>query len=224
MNPGLLPPTLSSPSFPVALVVKSPPANSGDIRDVGSTPSWEDLLEEDTATHSSILAWRTKEWTQLTQLSTSTRLSSSYMLETGRPGTLGAEVRPGTRDLATYRSWEFLVFKKLCCSLFLYLLKLGMLLPTTGGSVTLKLYSLQDHAAKPSANRGSLPSGWPLGVTHQRFSPRRSAHCNCGISNSPSSPACPSLFGAIYLIATPHDGLFKGERGSYKPVKAIIWY
>ena len=84
-----------------------------------------------------------KSRTQLTQLSTFTRLSSSYMLETGRPGTLGAEVRPGTRDLATYRSWEFLVFKKLCCSLFLYLLKLGMLLPTTGGSVTLEPYSLR---------------------------------------------------------------------------------
>ncbi|KAM9194028.1 signal peptide peptidase-like 3 isoform 3-T3 [Dugong dugon] len=38
----------------------------------------------------------------------------------------------------------------------------------------------------------------------------RSANCYCGVSHSPSSPACPSLLGAIYLIATSHDGLFKG--------------
>ena len=38
----------------------------------------------------------------------------------------------------------------------------------------------------------------------------RSAHGYCGLSHSPGRPACPSLFGAIYLIATPHDGLFKG--------------
>ena len=40
----------------VVLVVKNPPANAGDIRDVGSIP--EDPLEECMATHSSILAWR----------------------------------------------------------------------------------------------------------------------------------------------------------------------
>ena len=38
----------------VALSVKNPPANAGDIRDVGQ----ENPLEEDMATHSSILAWR----------------------------------------------------------------------------------------------------------------------------------------------------------------------
>ena len=36
-------------------MAKNPPANSGDVRDVGR----EDPLEEGTATHSSILAWRT---------------------------------------------------------------------------------------------------------------------------------------------------------------------
>ena len=36
----------------VALLVKNPPANAGDIRDVSS------ILEEGMATHSSILAWR----------------------------------------------------------------------------------------------------------------------------------------------------------------------
>ena len=46
----------------VALVVKNPPANAGDIRDLGSIPGLGGCLEEDTATHSSILAWRSP-WT-----------------------------------------------------------------------------------------------------------------------------------------------------------------
>ena len=41
----------------MALVDKNPPANAGDVRDMGSIP-WEDPLEEDMAIHSSILAWR----------------------------------------------------------------------------------------------------------------------------------------------------------------------
>ena len=40
----------------VALMVKNLPANAGDVRDVGSIPAWEDPLEEEMATHSSILA------------------------------------------------------------------------------------------------------------------------------------------------------------------------
>ena len=47
----------------VALVVKNPPANTGDLRDVVQPLSREDPLEEDTATHSSILAWRIP-WTE----------------------------------------------------------------------------------------------------------------------------------------------------------------
>ena len=43
----------------VALVVKNPPANVGDVRDVGSIPGSGRSLEEEMATHSSILAWRT---------------------------------------------------------------------------------------------------------------------------------------------------------------------
>ena len=39
-------------------MVKNPPASAGDIRDVGSVPGWEDPLEQEMATHSSILAWR----------------------------------------------------------------------------------------------------------------------------------------------------------------------
>ena len=39
-----------------ALMVKNSPANARDIRDVGSILAWEDALEEEMATHSSILA------------------------------------------------------------------------------------------------------------------------------------------------------------------------
>ena len=42
----------------VALVVKTPLANAGDVRDAGSILGWEDTLEEGMATQSSILAWR----------------------------------------------------------------------------------------------------------------------------------------------------------------------
>ena len=42
----------------VACMVKNPPANAENIRDVGSVHGWEDPLEEYMATHSSILAWR----------------------------------------------------------------------------------------------------------------------------------------------------------------------
>ena len=43
--------------------VKSLLANAGDVRDSGSIPGWEDPLEEEMATHSSILAWRIP-WTE----------------------------------------------------------------------------------------------------------------------------------------------------------------
>ena len=42
----------------MALVVKNPLANAGDIRDMGSILGQENPLEESVATHSSILAWR----------------------------------------------------------------------------------------------------------------------------------------------------------------------
>ena len=44
-------------------MVKTPPANTGDIRDMGSILGWEDPLWEGIATHSSILAWRVP-WTE----------------------------------------------------------------------------------------------------------------------------------------------------------------
>ena len=62
-------------------MVRNAPANAGDTKDAVSIPGWEDPLEEEMATDSSILAWeipRTEEpqtatvhgfaksWTQLT--------------------------------------------------------------------------------------------------------------------------------------------------------------
>ena len=47
----------------VVLVVKNPPANAGDLTDVGLIPGLEDPLEKSMATHSSILAWRIP-WTK----------------------------------------------------------------------------------------------------------------------------------------------------------------
>ena len=39
-------------------MIKNPPANAGDIRDLDSIPGLGKFLEEGRATHSSILAWR----------------------------------------------------------------------------------------------------------------------------------------------------------------------
>ena len=47
----------------LVLVVKSPPANAGDIETRAGSLGQEDPLEEGTATHSSILAWRIP-WTE----------------------------------------------------------------------------------------------------------------------------------------------------------------
>ena len=47
----------------VALVVKNPPANAGDIRDGVPSLGGEDPLEKGMATHSSGLAWRIP-WTE----------------------------------------------------------------------------------------------------------------------------------------------------------------
>ena len=40
------------------LVVKNPPAGAGDTRDAGSIPGLARSLEKETATHSSIIAWK----------------------------------------------------------------------------------------------------------------------------------------------------------------------
>ena len=42
----------------VVLVVKNPPANAGDIRDVGLIPGWGRFPGGGMAIHSSFLAWR----------------------------------------------------------------------------------------------------------------------------------------------------------------------
>ena len=47
----------------MALMVKNLPARSGDIRDRVRSLGREDPLEQDMATHSSILAWRIP-WTE----------------------------------------------------------------------------------------------------------------------------------------------------------------
>ena len=44
-------------------MVKNPPASAGDVRDGGSVPGWGRSLEEEMATHASILAWRIP-WTE----------------------------------------------------------------------------------------------------------------------------------------------------------------
>ena len=47
----------------VVQVVENLPASAGDTRDVGSFLGWKDPLEEERATHSSILAWKIP-WTE----------------------------------------------------------------------------------------------------------------------------------------------------------------
>ena len=47
----------------MALVVKNLLASAADVRDLGSILGWENSLEEEMATHSSILAWRIP-WTE----------------------------------------------------------------------------------------------------------------------------------------------------------------
>ena len=44
-------------------MVKNLPANKGDIKDAGSIPGLEGSLEQEMATHSSILAWKIP-WTE----------------------------------------------------------------------------------------------------------------------------------------------------------------
>ena len=44
-------------------MVKNPPASAGDLETGIRSLGWEDLLEKEMATHSSILAWRIP-WTE----------------------------------------------------------------------------------------------------------------------------------------------------------------
>ena len=52
-----------SQGFPGGSVVKNLPANAGDVREVSLILGQEDPLEEGTAIHSSLLAWRIP-WTE----------------------------------------------------------------------------------------------------------------------------------------------------------------
>ena len=66
VNPNLpiYPPlTLDPRASQVVLVVKNPPDNPGDLRDMSSTPGSDDPLEEGMATPSNIFAWRSP-WTE----------------------------------------------------------------------------------------------------------------------------------------------------------------
>ena len=49
--------------FPGGAVIKNLLASAGDIRDVGLISGQEDCLEEETATHSSTIAWGVP-WTE----------------------------------------------------------------------------------------------------------------------------------------------------------------
>ena len=57
----------------MVLVVKSPPAKVEDMRDTGLIPGSEDLLEGETATHSSLLAWRIPRTEELRRLQSMVR-------------------------------------------------------------------------------------------------------------------------------------------------------
>ena len=46
-----------SGDFPSGTVVKNLPASAGDAGDLSQIPSQEDPLEEEMATHSTILSW-----------------------------------------------------------------------------------------------------------------------------------------------------------------------
>ena len=65
----------------VALVVKNLLAMAGDVRDTGFIPGSGRSLEEDMATHSSILAWRIP-WTE--------ELGRPQSMESQRVGHVGA--------------------------------------------------------------------------------------------------------------------------------------
>ena len=49
--------------IPGGAVVKNPPANAGDARNIGSVPGSGRTLGEGNSTHSSILAWEIS-WTE----------------------------------------------------------------------------------------------------------------------------------------------------------------
>ena len=99
-----------NPGFPGG---KNPPANAGDITDVGSIPGSEDPLEKGMATHPSILAWRipwprnpgglrSMGWQRV-------RHDWSNLARTPRPGggeTVEAERQKGTESKYLQTLWR----------------------------------------------------------------------------------------------------------------------
>ena len=78
----------STVPFPGGSVVKNPPANAGDARDTGSALGQQDPLEEEMATHSSILAWRIPWTEESTCHKKSDTTEHALILEQGNPGPL----------------------------------------------------------------------------------------------------------------------------------------
>ena len=71
-------------------VVTSLPASAGDAGDPGSIPGWGDSLEEEKATHSSMLAWRIP-WTEERGRLQSLAPQSWTRLSKHSEGTMGSE-------------------------------------------------------------------------------------------------------------------------------------
>ena len=71
-------------------VVTSLPASAGDAGDLGSIPGWGDSLEEEKATHSSMLAWRIP-WTEERGRLQSLGPQSWTRLSKHSEGTMGSE-------------------------------------------------------------------------------------------------------------------------------------
>ena len=68
-------------------MVKNTPGQAGDIRNMGSIPGWGRPLEEGTATHPSVLAWRIP-WTE----------------EPGGLESKGSQSRAGLKQFSTHRA------------------------------------------------------------------------------------------------------------------------
>ena len=101
--------------FPGGLVVKCLPTNAGDLRDAGSISGGENPLEQEIATHSSIVVWRIP-WTE----------------EPGRLRSLGLQSQIQLKRLHTHTwTWngsfqifliQLITFSLVCSFLFLKLL------------------------------------------------------------------------------------------------------
>ena len=85
------------------MLVKNPPARSGDMRGTGLIPGGEGALEEGRATHPSILAWRTP-WTE----------------EPGGLQSLGSHSQIQMKQLSTRESNHLLICGPLCIRHFFF--------------------------------------------------------------------------------------------------------